>query len=69
MKITGNKLYQRVAASITEAIEAGRWSPGTRLPGERDLAEEYGVSRPTIRLALRTLETRGLVTIRQGVGA
>ena len=68
MKITGNKLYQRVAASITEAIETGRWSPGTRLPGERDLAEEYKVSRPTIREAMIALEMRGWIEARHGSG-
>jgi GntR family transcriptional repressor for pyruvate dehydrogenase complex len=68
MKIKGNKLYQRVAASITAAIEAGRWSPGTRLPGERDLAEEYGVSRPTIREAMIALEMKGWIEARHGSG-
>ncbi|NIJ20041.1 GntR family transcriptional repressor for pyruvate dehydrogenase complex [Sphingomonas naasensis] len=68
MKITGNKLYQRVAASITAAIEAGRWSPGTRLPGERDLAEEYKVSRPTIREAMIALEMKGWIEARHGSG-
>lgn len=68
MKIAGNKLYQRVAASITAAIEGGRWSTGTRLPGERDLAEEYGVSRPTIREAMIALEMRGWIEARHGSG-
>ena len=68
MKIAGNKLYQRVAAAITEGIEAGRWSPGTRLPGERDLAEEYKVSRPTIREAMIALEMRGWIEARHGSG-
>ena len=68
MKITGNKLYQRVAASITEGIEAGRWSVGTRLPGERDLAEEYKVSRPTIREAMIALEMKGWIEARHGSG-
>lgn len=68
MKITGNKLYQRVAASISAAIEGGRWSPGTRLPGERDLAEEYKVSRPTIREAMIALEMKGWIEARHGSG-
>ncbi|MCX8475646.1 MAG: FadR/GntR family transcriptional regulator [Sphingomonas sp.] len=68
MKITGNKLYQRVAASITSAIEAGRWAPGSRLPGERDLAEEYKVSRPTIREAMIALEMKGWIEARHGSG-
>lgn len=68
MKIIGNKLYQRLAASIAEQIEAGRWSPGTRLPGERDLAEEYKVSRPTIREAMIALEMKGWIEARHGSG-
>lgn len=68
MKITGNKLYQRVASSIAEGIESGRWSPGSRLPGERDLAEEYKVSRPTIREAMIALEMKGWIEARHGSG-
>jgi DNA-binding FadR family transcriptional regulator len=68
MKIAGSKLYQRVAASIAEGIENGRWPPGTRLPGERDLAEEYQVSRPTIREAVIALEMRGWIEARHGSG-
>ncbi|MHA6721077.1 FadR/GntR family transcriptional regulator [Sphingomonas sp. RS6] len=68
MKINGNKLYQRVAAAIAEAIEGGQWAPGTRLPGERDLAEEYGVSRPTIREAMIALEMKGWIEARHGSG-
>jgi GntR family transcriptional repressor for pyruvate dehydrogenase complex len=68
MKIAGNKLYQRVAAAIAEGIEAGRWLPGSRLPGERDLAEEYKVSRPTIREAMIALEMRGWIEARHGSG-
>lgn len=68
MKIVGKKLYQRVAASVSEAIEAGRWLPGSRLPGERDLAEEYKVSRPTIREAMIALEMKGWIEARHGSG-
>ncbi len=40
------RLYQRVAADIGQAIADGRHQPGQRLASERDLAEEFGVSRP-----------------------
>ena len=60
------KLYQQVAAAITEAIAAGRYQSGQRLASERDLAEEFGVSRPTIREAMLALEIRGLVEARHG---
>lgn len=62
------KLYQRIAEDIANAIAAGRYPPGTRLPGERDLAEEFAVSRPTVREAMIALEMRGLVEARQGSG-
>jgi GntR family hexuronate regulon transcriptional repressor len=62
------KLYQQVAWSVAESINAGRYLPGQRLPSERDLAEEFGVSRPTVREAMIALEIRGLVEARQGSG-
>ena len=62
------KLYQRIAEEIASAIADRRYPPGSRLPGERDLAEHYGVSRPTIREAMIALEIRGLVEARQGSG-
>ncbi len=49
-------------------IMADEWSAGDRLPPERELAESLGVSRPTLREALRKLEQMGLVTSRQGSG-
>ncbi|WP_333571214.1 FadR/GntR family transcriptional regulator [Sphingomonas sp.] len=68
MKLNRSKLYQRVAASIADGIEGGRWARGTRLPGERDLAEEYKVSRPTIREAMIALEMKGWIEARHGSG-
>lgn len=62
------KLYQRVADSIALDIAKGRYAPGSRLPAERDLAEEFAVSRPTIREAMIALEIRGLVGARRGSG-
>jgi len=62
------KLYQQVAGAIATAIEQGRYPTGGRLPSERDLAEEFGVSRPTVREAMIALEIRGLVEARQGSG-
>lgn len=62
------KLYQQVASAIASAITAGRYPVGSRLPSERDLAEEFGVSRPTVREAMIALEIRGLVEARHGSG-
>ncbi len=62
------KLYQQVAATIAADIATGRHAVGARLPSERDLAEDMGVSRPTVREAMIALEIRGLVEARPGSG-
>ena len=62
------KLYQQVAAAIGDGIASGLYPVGQRLPSERDLAEEFGVSRPTIREAMLALEIRGMVEARHGSG-
>ena len=60
--------YQQVAAAIEKAVAEGRYQAGQRLASERDLAEEFGVSRPTVRRAVIALEMRGLLEARQGSG-
>jgi GntR family hexuronate regulon transcriptional repressor len=62
------RLYQQVAATIERAIAQGQYQPGQRLASERDLAEDMGVSRPTVRRAVIALEMRGLLESRQGSG-
>jgi GntR family transcriptional regulator len=54
-------IWQAVADHIAARIEAGDLTPGARLPGERDLAAEYGVALMTARRALKDLRERGLV--------
>jgi DNA-binding FadR family transcriptional regulator len=63
-----HKLYQKIALAIAAAISDGRYSPGDKLPSERELADEFRVSRPTIRDAMIALEFQGLVEARQGSG-
>lgn len=53
--------YAQVADHIAARIESGALPAGARLPGERDLAEEYGVALGTIRRAVLELRDRGLV--------
>ncbi len=62
------KLYQTVANGITDAITAGRYKPGQKLPSERELTETYNVSRPTVREAMIALEIRGIVEARHNAG-
>ncbi|MGC5565622.1 winged helix-turn-helix domain-containing protein [Streptomyces sp. FR-108] len=54
-------VYMQMADHIEARIRSGELSPGARLPGERDLAEEYGVAHLTARRATRELRERGLV--------
>lgn len=65
---TSPKLYQRVANLIVGRIRSGKYPRGERLPPERELAEEFGVSRPTVREAMIALEIRGIVEARRGSG-
>ncbi|MGW0836624.1 GntR family transcriptional regulator [Streptomyces prunicolor] len=60
--------YQRIAARLRAAIEAGEFGPGERLPGENDLMAEHGVARMTARQALGVLQAEGLVEARKGAG-
>lgn len=62
------KLYRRIADSVADAIEAGQYKLGDRLPTERELAEQFGVSRPTLREAMIALEMLGMIEARHGLG-
>ncbi|GAA0333035.1 GntR family transcriptional regulator [Actinoallomurus spadix] len=60
--------YRRIAAELIAAIEAGDYPPGSQLPGEAQLAEQFHASRNTIRSALGELDGRGLVEVVHGRG-
>lgn len=60
--------YQRIAAELRVAIEAGEYGPGERLPGENDLMAVHGVARMTARQALGVLQAEGIVEARKGAG-
>jgi GntR family transcriptional regulator len=61
-------LYFQVAQYLERAIEDGRMPPGTRLDNEILLAEQLGLSRPTLRRAMQHLVDKGLLVRRRGVG-
>ncbi|GAB3072337.1 hypothetical protein GCM10027215_08260 [Nocardioides zeae] len=63
------RLYESLAAHISDFIEAQGLVGGDRLPSERQLAAELGVSRATLSRALAALETKGRIEVRHGVGA
>lgn len=60
--------YIEVAARLREGVLSQAYPPGSRLPSEREVAEKLGVSRVTVRRALRVLEQERLVQRRQGSG-
>ena len=62
------RLYQQVADALRAEIGKGAYDIGARLPAERILAAEHGVSRPTVREAIIALEIAGLVEVRVGSG-
>lgn len=62
------RLYQRIAAIITQRIEEGLYPVGDKLPAERFVAEEMNVSRTVVREALIMLEVEGYVEVRKGSG-
>jgi DNA-binding FadR family transcriptional regulator len=62
------RLYRQVADQLRQLIDSGEFPVGDRLPTERELAAQLGVSRPTVREALIALEVDGRVRIRVGSG-
>lgn len=62
------RLHRQVADQIRFLIESGELVDGQRLPAERELAERFAVSRPTVREALIVLEVEGHIQIRMGSG-
>ena len=66
--IEPRRLYRQIADQIRALIRSGEFVAGARLPPERDLAKQLGVSRPSVREALIALEVEGLVEVRIGSG-
>lgn len=62
------RLYRQIADRLRAAIAAGDFGSGSRLPAERDLAQQLGVSRPSLREALIALELEGRIEVRTGSG-
>ena len=66
--VDNRRLYRQIADQIAALIERGEYGSGQRLPPERDLAKQLGVSRPSVREALIALEVEGYVEVRIGSG-
>ena len=66
--IAPQRLYRQIADQLRTLIAQGEFAVGARLPAERDLAQQLGVSRPSVREALIALEVEGWVEVRTGSG-
>jgi DNA-binding FadR family transcriptional regulator len=64
--IRASRAYEGILAQVQSKILSGDLAPGDRLPSEREMMESFGVSRPTVREALRVAESLGLITVRHG---
>jgi GntR family transcriptional regulator, transcriptional repressor for pyruvate dehydrogenase complex len=59
--IQPSRLYEQIVQQIEESVRAGALKPGDQLPAERELAQQFGVSRTAVREAIKTLHEKGLV--------
>src|SRR6185369_16670484 len=66
--VEARRLYRQVADQLRRLIDSGEYAVGSRLPTERELAEQLKISRPTVREALIALEVEGRLRIRVGSG-
>ncbi|SHI10838.1 FadR/GntR family transcriptional regulator [Pollutimonas bauzanensis] len=66
--IEPQRLYRQISDQLRTLILAGEFPVGSRLPSERDLAVQLGVSRPSLREALIALEVQGYIEVRMGSG-
>lgn len=66
--VESSRLYRQIAEQLRGLIAQGEFAAGDRLPAERDLARQLGVSRPSVREALIALEVEGWVEVRIGSG-
>ncbi len=66
---TGRRIYEDIARALAERIHSGELPNGSLLPAERELAEQFGASRTSVREALLSLQASGLITVRQSARA
>lgn len=61
-------LYYQLAEHLSEKIQSGELEPGDQIPSERELSEQFGISRMTVRQAIAYLVQQGVLVVKQGVG-
>lgn len=67
VKQAGN-VSERIVSQVEQLLSSGELKPGDRLPSERDMAQLLGASRPSLREAVRILQTRGRLLVKHGQG-
>jgi GntR family transcriptional repressor for pyruvate dehydrogenase complex len=67
-KIERTSVPDQIFTQLKQSIIAGKWHPGEALPSEGQLSEDFGVSRMSVRVAIKKLQTFGLVEVRMGEG-
>jgi len=68
LRIDQRPLYAQAGEALRNLVQRGDYAPGDRLPSEIELSQQLGISRPTLREALRLLEEDGAIVRRHGVG-
>jgi len=66
--VRSSRLYEQIVQQVEESIQKGQLKPGDQLPPERELAEQFGVSRTAVREAVKALREKGLVEAYPGRG-
>lgn len=66
-QVRTRRVFEEICEQIRQQLASGALRPGDKLPAERELAQEFRVSRPAVREALRTLEISGVVSLQKGV--
>ena len=66
--VAPQRLYRQIVEQLRQLMASGEFAVGSRLPAERDLAVQLGVSRPSVREALIALEVEGMIEVRTGSG-
>jgi GntR family transcriptional repressor for pyruvate dehydrogenase complex len=66
--VRSSRLYEQIVQQVEESIHKGAMKPGDQLPPERELAQQFGVSRTAVREAVKALHEKGLVEAYPGRG-
>ena len=66
-QVRTRRMFEEICEQVRQRLASGALRPGDKLPPEREMAQEFQVSRPAVREALRTLEISGIILLQKGV--